>query len=130
MKGVGEQARGIPISDSTGGATDDHRAASPATRPPGAAGVGDPGSPGEGTDGAVDRILTVPNAITLVRLACIPLFLWLLFGAGRQTAAAVLLGALGATDWVDGYVARRFHQVSTWARCSIPWPTGCWWSRR
>jgi cardiolipin synthase len=61
----------------------------------------------------LDRILTVPNAITLVRLACIPLFLWLLFGADRQTAAAILLGALGATDWIDGFVARRYHQVST-----------------
>src|SRR5580704_13411471 len=47
------------------------------------------------------------------RLLCIPLFLWLLFGAGRQTAAAILLGVLGATDWVDGFLARRFHQVST-----------------
>jgi cardiolipin synthase len=61
----------------------------------------------------LDRVVTVPNAITAVRLACVPLFLWLLFGAGRQTAAAVLLGALGATDWVDGFVARRYHQVST-----------------
>jgi cardiolipin synthase (CMP-forming) len=55
----------------------------------------------------------VPNAITLVRLACIPVFLWLLFGADRQTAAAVLLAVLGATDWIDGFVARRFGQVST-----------------
>jgi cardiolipin synthase (CMP-forming) len=62
---------------------------------------------------AADRVATVPNAITAVRLACVPLFLWLLFGAGRQIAAAILLGALGATDWIDGYVARRFHQVST-----------------
>ena len=61
----------------------------------------------------LDRVLTVPNAVTVVRLLCIPLFLWLLFGAGRQTAAAILLGVLGATDWVDGFVARRFHQVST-----------------
>jgi cardiolipin synthase len=68
-----------------------------------------PGAPEAGTD----RILTVPNGITLVRLACIPLFLWLLFGADRQTAAAVLLGVLGATDWIDGFVARRYHQVST-----------------
>jgi len=59
-----------------------------------------------------DRILTVPNAVTAVRLLCLPLFLWLLFGAGEQTAAAILLGVLGATDWVDGYVARRWHQVS------------------
>ncbi len=61
----------------------------------------------------VDRVATVPNAVTLVRLLCIPLFVWLLFGARRQTDAAILLAVLGATDWVDGYIARRFHQVST-----------------
>jgi len=55
-----------------------------------------------------------------VRLACIPLFLWVLFGAGRQTAAAVLLAALGATDWVDGFVARRYHQVSTFGKVLDP----------
>jgi cardiolipin synthase (CMP-forming) len=59
------------------------------------------------------RILTVPNAITLVRLACLPLYLSLLLGRDERMQAALLLGALGATDWVDGYVARRFHQVST-----------------
>ncbi len=64
-------------------------------------------------DVGVDRILTVPNAITVVRLCCVPLFAWLLFGAHRQTAAAVLLAVLGATDFADGYVARRWHQVST-----------------
>ena len=41
------------------------------------------------------------------------MFVWLLFGAHRQTAAAILLAVLGATDWVDGFVARRWHQVST-----------------
>lgn len=61
----------------------------------------------------LDRILTAPNVITLLRLLCIPLFLWLLFGQREQTAAAILLGLLGATDWVDGYVARRYKQVST-----------------
>jgi cardiolipin synthase (CMP-forming) len=61
----------------------------------------------------LDRVITVPNAITAVRLASIPLFVWLLFGAHRQTDAAILLAVLGATDWVDGYVARRWHQVST-----------------
>lgn len=68
----------------------------------------------------LDRVLTVPNLVTLVRLACIPLFLWLLFGAGRQSAAAVLLAVLGATDWVDGYVARHFHQVSTLGKVLDP----------
>jgi cardiolipin synthase (CMP-forming) len=57
-------------------------------------------------------VLTVPNVVTVVRLCCIPVFLWLLFGLENRYAAAVLLGALGATDWVDGYVARRFDQVS------------------
>jgi cardiolipin synthase len=59
------------------------------------------------------RVLTAPNVITLIRLLCIPVFLWLLFGLHRQTLAAVLLAALGTTDWIDGYVARRYHQVST-----------------
>ena len=60
-----------------------------------------------------DRILTIPNAITVVRLCCIPIFLWLLFGRDDRHAAAWLLAGLGITDWVDGYIARRWHQVST-----------------
>jgi cardiolipin synthase len=71
-------------------------------------------------DDGLDRILTAPNAITFVRLLCIPLFLWLLFGLHHQTEAAVLLAVLGATDWVDGYVARRFGQVSTLGKVLDP----------
>jgi cardiolipin synthase len=58
------------------------------------------------------RLLTLPNAITLVRLSCLPVFLWLLFGRDNRAAAAWLLAALGATDWVDGYLARHMGQVS------------------
>ena len=58
------------------------------------------------------EILTVPNLITLLRLCCLPLFLWLLFSEKDRGAAAWLLGGLGATDWVDGWVARRFNQQS------------------
>jgi cardiolipin synthase (CMP-forming) len=68
----------------------------------------------------LDRILTAPNVITLVRLLCIPVFLWLLFGLHRQTAAAILLAVLGATDWVDGHVARRYGQVSTFGKVLDP----------
>jgi cardiolipin synthase (CMP-forming) len=64
------------------------------------------------TSPSSSRILTVPNVITVVRLACIPVFWWLLLAQDNPAGAAYLLGALGATDWVDGYVARRFHQVS------------------
>jgi len=58
------------------------------------------------------RILTVPNLISLARLLCVPVFLHLLFGVEDRHAAAWLLGALGATDWVDGWIARRFDQGS------------------
>ena len=66
------------------------------------------------------RVWTAPNVVTMVRLACIPLFVWLLFGAHRQSAAAVLLAVLGATDWVDGQLARRFHQVSNLGKILDP----------
>ena len=58
------------------------------------------------------RPLTFPNLISVARLACIPLFLWILFSKEDRWGAALLLGALGATDWIDGYIARRFDQVS------------------
>jgi cardiolipin synthase (CMP-forming) len=61
---------------------------------------------------ASSRVLTLPNIITIVRLSCLPLFLWLLFGLEDRAAAAWLLAALGATDWIDGYLARHMHQVS------------------
>jgi cardiolipin synthase len=67
-----------------------------------------------------DRIVTIPNAISIVRLCCIPLFLWLLFGRDDRLAAAWLLAGLGATDWVDGYVARHFDQVSTLGKVLDP----------
>ena len=57
--------------------------------------------------------LTWPNGITLARLALLPVFFWLVFGTNHRAVAAWLLASLGATDWVDGFVARRLHQVST-----------------
>ena len=57
-------------------------------------------------------MLTLPNLISLGRLLCVPVFLYLLFGRDNRAAAAWLLGILGMTDWVDGYLARRLNQVS------------------
>jgi cardiolipin synthase len=57
-------------------------------------------------------ILTIPNIISFVRLLLIPVFLWLLLGADEVAAAGWLLGVIGATDWVDGYLARRLGQVT------------------
>ncbi|MGO9455669.1 MAG: CDP-alcohol phosphatidyltransferase family protein [Acidimicrobiales bacterium] len=79
-----------------------------------------PGPGNAGEEAGLDRVLTLPNGVTLVRLLCIPLFVWLLFGAHRQSAAAVLLAVLGATDWVDGFLARRLHQVSTLGKVLDP----------
>lgn len=61
-----------------------------------------------------DRLLTLPNVFTLGRLACVPLFLYLLLGDHHRLwyQAALLLAVLGSTDWVDGYAARHLHQVS------------------
>ena len=67
---------------------------------------------GESDDIVSDRILTIPNVITMVRLLCLPVFLWLLLHDENRAAGAWFLGALGATDFVDGYIARHFHQTS------------------
>ena len=66
--------------------------------------------------GEVDTLWTVPNLFTLLRLLCLPLFLYLLLGRDNRAAAAWLLGGLGATDWVDGYLARRLGQVSEFGK--------------
>ncbi len=78
-----------------------------------------PGQESPSTTGE-DRVFTVPNVITFVRLACLPIFVYLLFGKDNEYAAAWLLGALGATDWVDGFIARRYHQVSTLGKVLDP----------
>jgi cardiolipin synthase len=69
-----------------------------------------------------DRVLTIPNGVTFVRLCCIPAFVVLLALGHRAGwyGAAVLLAALGATDWVDGFLARRLGQVSTLGKVLDP----------
>lgn len=59
-----------------------------------------------------DRVLTLPNVVTLVRLGFLPVYIWLLFGLDSPVMAGLLLGVLGMTDWVDGKLARRLGQVS------------------
>lgn len=67
-----------------------------------------------------DKLLTVPNVVSLVRLALVPVFLWLLFKQEDRWLAAWLWGFIGATDWVDGWWARRFDVVTEFGKLIDP----------
>ena len=58
------------------------------------------------------RVVTVPNLLSVLRLAVVPVFLWLMFGAHDHLVAAYVLAGVSATDWLDGFLARRLGQVS------------------
>ena len=59
-----------------------------------------------------DRVLTVPNLLSLLRLLGVPVFLWLILVPHADGAAVLLLAVSGATDYLDGVIARRWNQVS------------------
>ncbi len=59
-----------------------------------------------------DRVFTIPNILSMLRLAGVPVFLWLVLGPQADIAAFVLLAVAGASDWLDGYLARRLNQQS------------------
>ncbi|HUZ19368.1 MAG TPA: CDP-alcohol phosphatidyltransferase family protein, partial [Acidimicrobiales bacterium] len=69
-----------------------------------------------------DRILSLPNVVTTVRIVLVPVFVWLLVQPHHREwfAAAVLLAALGSTDWVDGQLARRLDQVTNLGKILDP----------
>jgi len=66
----------------------------------------------EQTQIETDRVLTVPNALSLLRLLGVPVFLWLILGPQADGLAVLLLMVSGLTDYLDGMIARRWHQVS------------------
>lgn len=68
-------------------------------------------TPGTAPDGA-ERILTIPNALSVARLLGVPVFLWLLLGPHDDIAALVVLAVSGFTDWLDGVLARALGQYS------------------
>ncbi|MGH3940097.1 MAG: CDP-alcohol phosphatidyltransferase family protein [Pseudonocardiaceae bacterium] len=59
-----------------------------------------------------DRVLTVPNVLSVLRLAGVPLFLWLLLGPQYDLLAVLVLALSGLTDWLDGKLARWLDQSS------------------
>jgi len=66
----------------------------------------------EGPRPISQQIRTVPNLVSLARLAGVPLFLWLFLGRHADGWAVAVLAIGGTSDWVDGYLARRLGQVS------------------
>jgi cardiolipin synthase (CMP-forming) len=64
------------------------------------------------TEVQTDRVLTIPNVLSLVRLLGVPVFLWLILVPEADIAAFVLLALSGVTDWLDGKIARATGQIS------------------
>jgi cardiolipin synthase (CMP-forming) len=59
-----------------------------------------------------DRVWTIPNVLSVLRLLGIPLFLWLVLGPESDALALVVLAIAGFTDYLDGQIARRLNQSS------------------
>jgi cardiolipin synthase len=66
----------------------------------------------DGHDGASSAIMTIPNLLSFLRILLIPVFVYLIVHRPTTTAGLILFGLVVATDWVDGWVARRTGQVS------------------
>ena len=66
------------------------------------------------------KILTVPNLLSALRLCMVPLFLWIYLRLDEPLWAGELLVLSGITDTVDGWIARRFHQVSNLGKALDP----------
>jgi cardiolipin synthase len=64
------------------------------------------------TEVQTDRILTIPNILSFVRLLGVPLFLWLVLVPEADGWAFVVLAVGGFTDWADGAIARATGQIS------------------
>ncbi len=59
-----------------------------------------------------DRVLTLPNVLSALRLLGVPLFLWLILVPEADGWAVALLIVAGFTDWLDGYLARKWNQIT------------------
>ncbi len=57
------------------------------------------------------ELRSVPNLLSLLRLVLVPVFLWLLL-ADHLVWALAVLAAAGASDWLDGVIARKFNQIT------------------
>jgi cardiolipin synthase (CMP-forming) len=72
------------------------------------------------SDDPLDRIVTVPNALSAFRILLIPVFVGLLLHEGTEEAGILLFTVVLATDWVDGFIARRTNQVTNLGKILDP----------
>ena len=71
----------------------------------------------------MNRVWTIPNALSVARLLGVPVFLWLVLGPRSATAdgwAVGILIAAGASDWLDGKIARALNQTSRLGAAARP----------
>jgi len=66
------------------------------------------------------RILTIPNAVSFVRVLGVGVFWWVLLVEDNVVAAAWLIFIIGWTDWIDGWLARKLNQVSDLGKALDP----------
>jgi cardiolipin synthase (CMP-forming) len=99
---VGTASKGAAPLD-TGSSTPD--AAAPAV-------PGQPAAPEPAESRLPDRVWTVPNLLSMARLAGVPVFVWLVLGPKADGWAVGLLFGAAASDWLDGKIARAWHQES------------------
>ncbi|MHC6591179.1 CDP-alcohol phosphatidyltransferase family protein [Arthrobacter sp. C152] len=67
-----------------------------------------------------DAVFTIPNLLTVVRFMGVPLFIWLVLAQREYGAGVIVLAVMAGTDWIDGYIARRFDQASRLGRVLDP----------
>jgi len=67
-----------------------------------------------------DLVFTIPNLLTVVRFMGVPLFMWLVLAQKEYGAGVIVLAVMAGTDWIDGYIARRFDQASRLGRVLDP----------
>ncbi|SHE55673.1 CDP-diacylglycerol--glycerol-3-phosphate 3-phosphatidyltransferase [Ferrithrix thermotolerans DSM 19514] len=75
---------------------------------------------GECGDAPRSHFLTVPNFITSLRLALLPFLVVLMQDRANPLEIASLLGFMGVTDFLDGFIARRIGAVSTFGKVFDP----------
>ncbi len=75
---------------------------------------------GAAEPGDLGRIATVPNVLSLSRILLVGVYVYMLMWEGDRVLATVVLAVAGATDFADGYIARRYDQVTTLGKVLDP----------